>query len=373
MDKKVKIRQWIKLCMRKLMLPLIYWCYCIRYPKMDQQLAVFADAHHREFPEDMRLIKEKMEEKGYRTQELVHDFSDTSAQDSLRAILTFMQYFAQAKYVFLCDYYLPAVSVRKRSQTKVIQLWHACGAYKKFGYDAQEDLVSVKEPDLFKNFDLVAVSAESCRKVYADAFHIPIERVQALGVSRTDRYYSDRFMQECREEFFSLYPEAKGKKIILWAPTFRKNAGEAQVLGIKEIGEAAQALSPEWYIIKKVHPHTEKKISASNCSIPTERLYAVADLLITDYSSVIFDFALTRKPVLIYAPDRDAYESSRGFYLDLDQLPAQIVTESGKLIQMVREKEYGISQEKYEKFLEDHLKMCDGSATQRIVDHVLQL
>ena len=79
----------------------------------------------------------------------------------------------------------------------------------------------------------------------------------------------------------------------------------------------------------------EKKMEASNCKIPTEQLYAAADLLITDYSSVIFDFALTKKPILIYAPDRIEYEQERGFYLKLEELPAQVVTTGEELIKVI--------------------------------------
>ena len=114
-------------------------------------------------------------------------------------------------------------------------------------------------------------------------------------------------------------------------------------------------------------------MEASNCKIPTEQLYAAADLLITDYSSVIFDFALTKKPILIYAPDRIEYEQERGFYLKLEELPAQVVTTGEELIKVIEEGEYQTASERYEKFIENQLQMCDGHATRRIADYITDM
>ncbi len=370
MSGKLKIRQALKECLRKFILPAAYHIYCIRYSGPDQRLIVFADAHHQKFPEDMQLLKEEMQRRGYRTLELVHDFSEISFGTSVKAMLSFLKYYAQAGLVVICDYYLPVISVKKRKETKVVQLWHACGAYKKFGYDARDDLISVKDQNMFRNFDLVAVSSEHCRKVYADAFHLPLDKVQALGVSRTDRYFSEKFMADCCSRFFKEYPEAAGKKIILWAPTFRQNAGEGILFGAEAIDRLEERLSPEWFVIRKVHPHLEKRMAASNCRIPTEQLYAAADLLITDYSSVIFDFALTGKPILVYAPDREQYEKERGFYLKLEELPAKVVTNGEELAAVIERGEYKTTSEKYGEFMKNQLQMCDGHATSRIADYI---
>lgn len=370
MGNKLKIRQALKECLRKFILPAAYHIYCKQYPGPDQQLIVFADAHHQTFPEDMRLLKEELQGRGYQIQELVHDFSEISFGTSIKAMLSFLKYYAQAGTVVLCDYYLPVISVKKQKGTKVVQLWHACGAYKKFGYDARDDLISVKDQNMFRNFDLVAVSSEQCRKVYADAFHLPLDKVQALGVSRTDRYFSEKYMKDCSSRFFKEYPEAAGKKIILWAPTFRKNAGEGILFGAEAMDRLEERLSPEWFVIRKVHPHLEKKMAASNCRIPTEQLYAAADLLITDYSSVIFDFALTGKPILIYAPDREQYEKDRGFYLKLEELPAKVFTNGEELAAEIERGNYKATSERYEKFMENQLQMCDGHATGRIADYI---
>ncbi len=373
MDVRRKVRQWIKTIMRRLLLPALYRISCAMAPRIQEDLVLFADARHKEFPEDMRLVSAQMQQEGFQVVSWNHDFSELSFGESLRAMLGFMGYYARARYVFLCDYYLPVVSVRKRRGTKVIQLWHACGAYKKFGYDAKDDVGYVKSQDMFQNFDLVAVSAERCRDIYANAFHLPKERVQALGVSRTDLYFSNSYRKQCREEFFALHPEAEGKKILLWAPTFRQNASEAKIVGIEEMEWLSRKLPPEWHIVKKLHPHAEKAYGLSDSKIPTERLYEVADVLVTDYSSVVFDFALTGKPMILFAPDYHEYGQKRGFYLELKELPARLVTEPEELLRLVVSGDYQIPKEQYQEFVNRHLAMCDGKATERIVRYCMRM
>ena len=138
MGNQLKIRQALKECLRKFILPAAYRLCCLKYGKPDRQLIVFADAHHQAFPDDMRLLKEELQRRGYKTRELVHDFSEVSFGSSVKAMLSFLNYYAQAGMVVLCDYYLPVISVKKRKETKVIQLWHACGASLPHSYERWE-------------------------------------------------------------------------------------------------------------------------------------------------------------------------------------------------------------------------------------------
>ena len=370
MIKKAKIRNALKSVTNKVLFPLIYRYYCIRFPETDANKVVFADAHHRDFPKDMVLLRDEVRAAGYQVVEVVHDFSSLRLLASLREVALFYRHFAEAGTVILCDYYLPVISVKKRKSTKVVQLWHACGAYKKFGYDAKDDLGWMKNQNMFENFDLVSVSGTACESIYAHAFHIPQSRVRALGVSRTDRYFQDEFLEKCKKELFSRHQEAKGKKILLWAPTFRKNANEAGIFGLSDMKWLGKQLGEEWLVLIKVHPHSEKRQRISNCDIETEHLYPVVDLLITDYSSVIFDFALLKKPILFYFPDLSAYEKERGFYISTKELPGKQIGTKEELLRCIQEEDYRIGEERYGEFVRRYLEKCDGHATKRIMKEV---
>lgn len=173
-----------------------------------------------------------------------------------------------------------------------------------------------------KNCTLVTVSAKLCEPVYAKALGISECAVKALGVSRTDRYFDEAYRADCVRRFFEDCPQAKGKRIVLWAPTFRGNAGNPRLEGAEAINEVQKRLGNDYFFVKKLHPHFADSYGEPVTSMLTEEVMAAADVLVTDYSSVLFDFMAYKKPVVLFAPDGAAYASGRGFYLDYASIPA---------------------------------------------------
>ena len=100
----------------------------------------------------------------------------------------------------------------------------------------------------------------------------------------------------------------------------------------------------------------------NTCTIPTEELYPVADVLIADYSSLIYEYLLIGKALVLYVPDLEEYRSRRGFYMNIEEIPAQIVTQQAELAEAVRNG----GQTPREHFLRTYMEMCDGRATGRI-------
>ena len=99
--------------------------------------------------------------------------------------------------------------------------------------------------------------------------------VQATGISRSDYYYDDAWNQANHEEFYRKYPEAKGKKVILWAPTFRGNAAMPTLCGMEEIQRVMKETEDRYYWVIKLHPHLEEKGMKSNCDLPSEKIFAL--------------------------------------------------------------------------------------------------
>ena len=104
-------------------------------------------------------------------------------------------------------------------------------------------------------------------------------------------------------------------------PTFRGNAGKKKGSVEAAPGEAYINLlmnDDRYYVIKSLHPHMHRQNAMS-----TNELLCCADVLITDYSSVFFEFLLMDKPIIFFAPDYDIYSQSRGFYLDYPLIKTQ--------------------------------------------------
>ncbi|HHF6205587.1 TPA: CDP-glycerol glycerophosphotransferase family protein, partial [Haemophilus influenzae] len=136
---------------------------------------------------------------------------------------------ATAGTIFLESYYSPLYNVKLRKSTKVVQLWHACGGFKKFAYSSlgQGDANSEEfEYHAHKFYTHVMTSSDDTSIIYSEAFNLPLEKMHSLGVPRTDFFFNRRKMNSVRNEILEKYPELKNTKNVLYSPTFRGNPRE---------------------------------------------------------------------------------------------------------------------------------------------------
>ncbi|MDO5539796.1 MAG: CDP-glycerol glycerophosphotransferase family protein [Eubacteriales bacterium] len=368
MNIKFIIKQYLKMGVQNIFLPAVYRIYCRK--EINSNVVLFADAHHTELPFSMRCLYEEMKKAGMCTEIMVSDYGKDSFPANMKNMIHFMKVYANARCVVICDNFLPVASCKKRPETTVIQLWHACGALKKFGYDTTEDIPSYYKGNVLKNCDYVTVSSKWCVPHFSSAMKLPKERFLASGISRTDFYYRTDFLENVRSRFKKEYPQAQGKKVILWAPTFRGNAAMARVCGEEAVDDLAGRLDEGYYLIKSLHPHLMSK-DEPKPGMTAEELLVVTDLLITDYSSILFDYLIFRRPLVLFAPDLDIYEKKRGFYMDYHSLPGTLVTDERELYSGVMKelKEYDLT--KMEKTFDTYMGACDGHATERIMEKLL--
>lgn len=344
---------------------------CVR-EKIHEKRVIFADAHNNVLPYSMELLHKKFENEGYEVIDFICDYSHSGFLTIFKNMFSFMKCYANAKYVIICDYFLPVSSADKRPETIVVQLWHSCGIFKKFGYDAEDDISKDYKGFPSKNFDLVTVTSPICTNTFMSAFHIPREKIKDLGLSRTDCFFNQEYIEKCQEDFYNTYPQAKGKKIVLWAPTFRGNAGNPILVGKDSILNLQSKLGNDWFVVIKLHPHF-KNMGDFNSLIPTERLLPVIDLLISDYSTVIFEYLLFNKPLVLFVPDFDDYFSRRGFYFDYNELPGYIVKNGDELAEAIKYQFENNNIGKIEIFRNKYLSACDGHSTDKIYDAILKL
>lgn len=276
-----------------------------------------------------------------------------------------------SKVIVTDDYvrYMRWIKLRKNQQ--LIQIWHACGAFKKFGLDAPSRLSPAEEKATHAQYTAVAVTSENCRKHYAAAFGISEDKCLPLGLPRTDSVINTA--QALRESVYSRHPEFVGKKLFLYCPTFREDDGKQIEFDTKiDWSNISESLNDDEIFIIRRHPImkynlTDKEynriIDLSDES--TLELTAVSSAVITDYSSVIYDACLLDVPCVFYCPDKEKYE--RGFYLSFpDDLPGQMVTESKELLEVIRNTVDSPDKEKIKKFKVEQLSACDGKSAVRV-------
>lgn len=368
MNIKYIIRQLIKMAVQSVVLPVVY--NVSKKKNIDERLVICADAHHTETPYSMVCVRKALEDSDYKVVEIYNNYQTESYISVVKSFMKFMRLYANAKYVFICDNFLPVSSCNKRKETTVVQLWHAGGLLKKYAYDTLDDIPKFYKGNVFKNYSLTVCSAPICIPVYERAMKQEPGTVKATGLSRSDLYFDEEYIKSCKDEFYSMYPEAEGKKLVLWAPTFRGKALEPYVPGVEDIEKLQEQLGEDWMIITKMHPHVDDKKKMSTCDIPTERLLPVVDMLIADYSSVIFDFTLFKKPIVLFVPDYEEFILTRGLYIDLKDIPGAFVIKSEELLEAVKEQMTNFDMEAATQFYDTYMGACDGHATERIFEEI---
>ncbi|MBQ9993318.1 MAG: CDP-glycerol glycerophosphotransferase family protein [Clostridia bacterium] len=249
-------------------------------------------------------------------------------------ILTQMKYIATSRVVVLDTYCIPVSVLRHKRDLRVLQLWHALGAFKRFGHSVAGEeegssLDIVQAMDMHKNYDLIVASGNASVLPFAEAFGYPAEKFLTTGLPRIDYISQERYYLPVREEIYRRYPMLQnGRQCILYVPTFRRSGGHNDydlVDAVSAVRQATDLLS--FNLIIKTHSGEELIYTESDCAegrfFSGMELISVADHIISDYSSIIFEAGIANKPIYLYCYDRDRYVSSRGFYLDYDRdIPA---------------------------------------------------
>lgn len=283
-------------------------------------------------------------------------------------------YYLLTSRVIVTDDYLRYLRHTKlREGQKVVQIWHACGALKRFGLDAPS-LLSPQEEKLTHNqYAAVCVSSQQVRPFYAQAFGIGMERVVALGTPRTDVLLDENRRRAMRDALLYRHPELKGKRVYLYTPTFREQNGKPCFYDPQIDWEALDgALAEDERFVIRRHPIMKEPFFGAKAfrhivdatDEPTSLLLTAASLVVTDYSSVIFDAILCGVPLVFYCPDFDTYE--RDFYLSYPRdLPGPTVPHAKELPDIMREVCLHPPLEELAAFRSAQLGACDGHASER--------
>lgn len=284
---------------------------------------------------------------------------------------------ATARYFIVDNAYLPLHVGPHRKGTTVVQVWHAAGALKKFGMDVTDPNREVENRFVHRYYDLVVVGSEWARAPYASALRTDISRVVALGTARTDMLLDDGAVARARDRFFAEYPQLVGKKIVLYAPTFRGQGAGKHSVDALDARLLKQRLGGEWAFVHKTHPVMAAASSGESgydAVIGTDydlnELFCVADVFVTDYSSAIFEWALLRKPLVLLVEDLADYEKNPGFYLDFrKEMIGEFAKTTDDVAQLLATSSWDFSG--YDDFLARHCPLDDGHASERVVDWLL--
>ena len=294
-------------------------------------------------------------------------------------------YMATAKVLLVDDYIELIYKIPRREDNYLIQVWHACGAFKTFGFSRLGRPGGQKQKNnAHRNYDFCTVSSSEICKYYAEGFGLSLEKVVPTGVPRTDIFFSEEYKEKARNEIYSKYPHLKGKNVILFAPTFRGNGKKSGYYPENRFDfiKLYEHFKGEYVIIIKHHPFVnnrveipaeyEGKIIDMSDNEELNELLFITDVLITDYSSVVFEASLLDIPMLFYSFDLQNYIATRGFYYEYDSfVPGKIVYNMDSLIEAIDKKDF--ESEKIDAFKHKFFDELDGKAGQRVANLIVSL
>jgi len=288
----------------------------------------------------------------------------TNVQTCGYLTLKYLHSMMTAKYIIINYAIEPFLPLRKNQ--KVIYTWHGGGAYKK-----------IDDVNLFKNrswsiyimrdlrSNMIAYAVSSCKKfsdIHCKVWNILQNKILPIGMPRNDIMFSHNNI-DIKERVYKYFNIDTNKNIVLYAPTFRgyfrmlNNVDLIYNLDIENIlktlkkkyGKYFLLLYRTHYYINKNEENRQNIISASDYPDMQELLYT-ANILITDYSSSMWDFSLTYKPCFIYAPDLKKYQEEQGFYTPIEEWPFPLAETNEHLVENIMQ----FDEEKYIEAVKKH-------------------
>ncbi len=306
----------------------------------------------------------------------------------------YYRFYATSKY-WVTNSRVPDTIVKKKNQV-YIQCWHGT-PLKRLGFDIEvkggnamnslKDIRYKYQVDS-KKYSYMVSPSKFCTEKFISAFnlrkvgkeHIVIEK----GYPRNDFLinYKKSDVERVKKELNL----PKDKKIILYAPTWRDNQHTSGI-GYTYKTEVdfdylREQLSDEYIILFRAHYFVAnsfdfKKYEGFIYNVSDyddiNELYILGDLLITDYSSVFFDYSILKRPMIFYMYDLEEYQHElRDFYFDIKELPGPIVEKEKDLVKAIKEMEHFKYDKKYEDFNNKYTYLDDGNASKRVVKELIK-
>lgn len=286
---------------------------------------------------------------------------------------------ATAGTIFLDNVFMPMAFTPVSPKVKVVQLWHGTESVKKFGQDADTGEVKRLSKKSDGRITHLIVNSQRTKRQYAGAFALPEEKAYVLGLPRTDLILDRERMEEKKRQFYERYPELKGKRCTLYAPTFRDAEVENPTLAL-DLEKFLSIMGKEDALLLRLHPHVSANFSAEALERYENRivnvsdypgvatLLAVSDCLISDYSSIIFEYCLFGRPMIFYAYDLESFErEGRSFYEDYETFVPGPIARSQHELEAVWQSGFEYK-DRIDAFKKETYEYLDKNATNRLLE-----
>lgn len=352
------------------------------FSKHDGTRILFISAQRPQLSGNLLAVQERMRERGL-DKKYTLDFIYSPKGNSpipLRALEVLK--LAAADMVIVDDHCPMLGQISFHPTTTLIQAWHAGSGFKNIGYSRFGKYGSPGLYNLHRKYTWAIAGSDHLVEVYAEAFGMEEAAVIPTGLPRVDLFLdpeqTDRFLGDFRNE----YPHLVGKKLVLFAPTFR---GRGQLDAAYDFDQIdfdalAKACGDDWVVLFRMHPFIREAVPIpakyahvfydfSGYADGMQLLHAI-DLLVTDYSSIIYEYSLLNRPMAFYANDYESYQIIRGFHRPYEETaPGPVCRTMQELADVIANE--GFDFEKLEAFRKENFNHIDRNNSDRFIDWLI--
>jgi teichoic acid glycerol-phosphate primase len=312
------------------------------------------------------------------------DFSSIQSKVIPFSLVNFSAYIkgiyhlATSRIVMVDNYFGFLAVTDFKENVECIQLWHAAGALKKFGLmDPSAKRRTSRAQERFKKvyskFSYVTVGSEKMAAIFKESFGLTNTNILRTGMPRTDFFFNQESIAACEASLFEQYPALKKRKVIMYAPTYRDDELDKPKIAL-DIERLYRELGQEYVLFLRLHPAVSWDLANvyPNFVIDVTHhkninpLLLVTDILITDYSSIPFEYSLLNRPIIFFTYDLEDYQRKRGVPDEyLKSLPGPMVRDTKAIIKAIKMNDFHL--EKVQAFSEQWNQYSNGHASDQLV------
>lgn len=342
------------------------------------------------FGDNAKYVTEELAGRKYKKLEIIFITNHPDAAGETRNIKVYKSNSIKAVYALATarvwvDNNRKESYIRKRKGQYYIQTWHGGIALKKIERDYEEHLGNAYVRNAKRDSamtDLYISNSDFCTKMYRRSFWYKGEILEC-GSPRNDILINPK--KEIGEQVRRALGIKEGVKIVLYAPTYREGKDNTSAYSLdyeRLLSELAAGFGGEWIVAVRLHPLVSAQSNALtyNAKVINATYYrdiyelmSESDVLITDYSNIMFEFSFTGKPVFLYAADMKEYDAARGFYFEYAALPYYKAVNMPELLEGIKafdKKEY---EEQVSEFFQGLVLYEKGQASKEVADRIIDI
>ena len=375
------LKTWLA---RKNLIRVAYGVLCFIYGAKRKKTVLFLTEQSNKIASNLKAVSQRMVARGL-DKDFIILYSARAASEkgqSVKSWLSLVTKLAKSGTVVLDDHAPCLDWLKLREDTKVIQLWHAGAGFKSSGYSRWGNFNCPGAVSCHRQYDFGIAGSKNIAHFFSEVWGMNDEQVLATGMPRMDEFLDEEYRTEKTEQLYEKYPFCKGKKVILFAPTYRgkgkKNASYPYEM--IDFDKLYDVCGQEYVVLFKMHPwvhgsvplkneHKDKFVDVGKYPNINDLFY-ITDLLITDYSSNIFEYSLMKKPMLFFAFDKVQYSFSRGFHRAYEEsAPGKVCYTFDELLEAIVKEDFEF--EKVQEYVDHHFDYIDSGASDRVIDWLI--